>query len=290
MSLPDSGFILKRRTKTGFFPLAWILFILMLFFVQCRRDFSTATGDLQEPKTRHHFKILFVGSSLTSWSLMPQITGEIALSMGDTLDISTSALGSGTFQMHVSSASTCGFISEEQWDFVILQENGALSAVTEAEASVKIFPYAVILDSLIHAASPLAQIILYMPPAYQEGQKELCESDPELCDFNGMQERIIKNTLILSRLIQAPVAPVGVIWQQIFKSDSSIILHDADKIHANRTGAYATACTIYSTIFQQSPVGAAIPDRISEQTGLLIQDWVSEILLNPDSDWYQDTQ
>lgn len=258
-------------------PVYLLLILSVLFLSHCVREF----GSESFPEIRkHRFNILFLGSSMTGWGMMPHQTRDVALSLGDTLDMQFHAIGGGTMEMHTTNPRTLGMIAGTTWDYVVIETNPTLIAYPADQAARQIHPYALILDSLVHASSPEAEIVLYMPPAFKDGMPNRCVTDPGVCGCEEMQNRIAENILAVSDLLDAQVAPAGRVWQEVFAADSTIDLHDVDRRHANFTGAYVTACTIYATIWKRELTGCLVPELISEETAMIIHSAVIDVVLN----------
>ena len=66
-------------------------------------------------------EVLFIGNSYTYQNNMPQLVSNIATSFGDTLNYESSLLGGATFNIHSTNSATLSKISQEPWDYVVLQ-------------------------------------------------------------------------------------------------------------------------------------------------------------------------
>jgi len=121
------------------------------------------------------------------------------------------------------------------------------------------FPAAQILRDSIMLHNPCANIITYMTWGRRYGGRQCHGSlsrdcSPQFADFNQMQDTITKSYSLLSNLITAQCAPVGVAWQRIL-NDTNFVLHRSDNSHPTPLGSYIAACVIHSSIWKQRTSG-----------------------------------
>jgi PKD repeat protein len=97
-----------------------------------------------------------------------------------------------------------------------------------------------------------------------------------------MQDTITKSYSLLSNLIAAQCAPVGIAWQKIL-NDTNFVLHVSDNSHPTPLGSYVAACVIYSSIWKQRSIGLDFTSGLPLST-------VSYIQLKADSTVFHNTQ
>ena len=197
------------------------------------------------------FDVLLIGSSFTNgYSLMLQ---EIVFNSGDSINRLTSSIGGGTIKRHLIDAKTLQFISENELDYVMIQESGYNASFTHEEFQESTIPYLKTLIDTIKYYSPDARIGLYMSHAYKTGNTGKCEKDSLICDYKGMQKRIIQNYTAIAEKFNLEVAPVGHYWQKFNNENPKIKLWSSDNIHAAPIGNYLTASIIFETIYNHKP-------------------------------------
>lgn len=87
---------------------------------------------------------------------------------------------------------------------------------------------------------------LYMIPAFTESHKSF---DPDLI-------RIIEEMYTLSgNMNQTLVIPVGLAFETAYMARPDIKLHKIDGTHPDLLGTYLAACTVFASVFNESPVG-----------------------------------
>src|SRR6056297_3672970 len=94
---------------------------------------------------------LFLGNSYTySNGGVPQMTGEIAASLNDTLITDQNTPGGYTLQQHSENATSLSKIAAQNWDFVVLQEQSQMPSFPPAQVEADVYPYAEILCDSIY--------------------------------------------------------------------------------------------------------------------------------------------
>lgn len=140
-----------------------------------------------------------------------------------------------SLEWHWKNQSSRDAIKAKQWDFVVLQDRSG-GPLEEPESFERA---AALLDAEIR--NQVAKTIFYMTWADRlrpETQATLTEAYARMAQNLG-----------------ATLAPVGLAWEAIHRSDPDFDLHHRDGRHANPTGSYLTACVFYSVLFNASPVG-----------------------------------
>ena len=85
-------------------------------------------------------RVLFLGNSATFVNDLPQMTADIASSMGDTLIYDYNTPGGYTFQEHSTNTTSLNKIMQGNWDFVVLQGSGRVAMEID-QVEVEVFPY-----------------------------------------------------------------------------------------------------------------------------------------------------
>ncbi|MBI5541482.1 MAG: T9SS type A sorting domain-containing protein [Bacteroidia bacterium] len=216
-------------------------------------------------------KILFVGNSYTYANDLPNTIKNLALSGGDTITVDSSTPGGYTFQLHTTNATTLAKINSTQWDYVVLQEQSQLPSFEPVQVQSDVYPYAYILDSLIHKNNACTQTVFYMTWGRKYGDASNCAFYPPVCTFEGMGARLRQSYLEMGDMFECAVAPAGMAWKRSRALDSTINLWSSDNSHPSVEGTYLTACVFYSTIFQKHSAGLSYISGINAQTANFLQ-------------------
>ena len=209
---------------------------------------ALAMSTLAHATTR---KVLYIGNSYTATNNLPAIVDSIATAMGDTIIYDVSAPGGYTFQMHSTNATTLAKIAAQQWDVVILKEQSQRPAFPPSQVATEVYPYARILDSLIHANDSCTQTMFMMTWGRANGDASNCASYPVICTYSGMQMRLRESYLQMAVDNHGDVIPVGNAFRIMMDSAYTPWLYSPDSSHPSLAGSYLQACNVYSSIFHR---------------------------------------
>ena len=229
-----------------------ILFILALLLPVQR-------GQTQD----HSIHVLFIGNSLTQVNNLPGMIADLAKQQGIDMSVDMYTPGGYTFEAHAKDAHVLAKINQENWDFVVLQEQSQRPALPEAHVRQFVFPYAEQICQQVRQANPKAQIIFYMTMAKKDAA------------YTEKQTKINTSYALLAQENKALLAPVGKAWQSFRQQHPSVNIY-ADDTHPNPAGTYLTACVFFKTFFNQSVIGLTHPGKINNQTAQLIQHLVEK--------------
>ncbi len=229
--------------------------------------------------------VLFIGNSYTSVNDLPELTGQLALSMGNTLAVASSSPGGYTFQQHTTYAATQNLIDQGAWDFVVLQEQSQLPSFPPAQVAAQCLPYAAQLVGQVRAASPCAEAVFYMTWGRENGDQQNCAGWPPVCTYEGMQQQLRQSYLQMAQDNSAECAPAGMAWKRMRAEFPAINLYSSDGSHPSVAGSYLVACTLYSTFFRTSSVGASFTSSLDAATALTLQQVASSVVLDSLGTW-----
>ena len=249
----------------------FILIITLLFFVH----FVNAQKK----------KILFIGNSYTYVNDLPGTLYNIALSGQDTIVYDSSAPGGYTFQNHTNNSTTLAKINAAHWHYVILQEQSQLPSFPPSQVQTEVYPYAEILDSLIHVNYSCTKTVFYMTWGRKYGDASNCGFYPPVCTFEGMGARLRQSYLEMGDMFECPVAPVGMAWKKSRELDSTINLWSGDNSHPSVAGTYLTACVFYSTIFKKHTAGLSYISSLNPATALFLQQVADSTVFDSLATW-----
>lgn len=230
-------------------------------------------------------RVLFIGNSYTSVNDLPEMTRQLALSLGNTLVVASSMPGGTTFSQHCALAATQNLIAQGNWDLTVLQEQSQLPSFPPTQVAAQCLPYAAQLVSQVRAASPCAEPVFYMTWGRENGDQQNCASWPLVCTYAGMQQQLRQSYLQMAQDNSAECAPAGMAWKRMREEFPAINLYSSDGSHPSVAGSYLVACTLYSTFFRTSSVGASFTSSLDAATALTLQQVASSVVLDSLGTW-----
>lgn len=239
--------------KAVFLLLALIIFISNSGFAQNKR-------------------ILWLGNSYTAYNNLPSMFYNLALSGGDTIIFDANMPGGFTLNAHTANQTSLNKIAQGNWDYVILQAQSQEPSFPPAQVISQTLPYAIELDSLIHASSPCAKTVFYMTWGRKYGDSQNCVNYPPLCTFEGMSNRLRWGYKTMADETEGIISPVGSSWKNAWYADSTINLWNADLSHPSAAGSYLAACTFYSTILRKPSLGLSYFAGLEANTAAFFQE------------------
>ncbi len=237
------------------------------------------------PAVAQTSRVLFIGNSYTDVNNLPEMTRQLALSLGETLVVSSSTPGGVTFQGHTTNTTTQNLIDQGGWDYVVLQEQSQLPSFPPGQVASDCYPYATILVDDIRTHSLCAETVFYMTWGRENGDAQNCASWPPVCTYEGMQERLRISYLQMAQDNSAECAPAGMAWKRVREEFPAINLYSSDGSHPSVAGSYLVACTMYSTFFRRTTVGASFTSTLDAATAATLQQVASSVVLDSLDTW-----
>lgn len=210
---------------------------------------------------------------------------QLATSMGDTLIYDQNTIGGYTLQQHCIDATTISKIFSQQWDVVILQEQSQRPAFSPGQVATDVYPYAHILDSMVHKNNACSQTMFLMTWGYKNGDASNCASYPPICTYAGMQARLRESYLEMATNNAANVAPVGVAWKIVRDSFATIDLYSPDQMHPGIAGSYLEACVTYASVFHKNPYGSSYKAGIAATDAATLQRIAGKVVFDSLNSW-----
>jgi len=232
-------------------------------------------------------KVLFIGNSYTGVNDLPGLVRDLALSNGDSMIVDSYSPGGYTFEGHFMDANTEAKIYSQQWDYVVLQEQSQRPSFSPAQVAMEVYPYAILLDSMIHDNNPCSETVFYMTWGRKNGDASNCGFYPPVCTYEGMQARLRESYIEMALQNGATVSPVGAAWRYLRSLNPAYDLYQVDESHPSIHGSYLAACTFYAAIFHKSPVGSSFLAGIPQLEATEIQNAVQAVVMDSISYWYQ---
>ena len=232
------------------------------------------------------YDILFVGNSYTYYNNMPQMVADIASSFGDTISFDQSTPGGASLYGHSQNQTTLDKINQQDWDYVVLQDQSQNPSLSPSYVSANVYPYAQSLVNAIEQNYNCSEPLFYMTWGRKYGDQSNCNNYPPVCTYLGMQQRLRDSYINMGSTNNASVSPVGVAFKNSIANDSTIDLYNNDNSHPSVYGSYLAACTFYSTIFKQPCLGSSFfPLGIDSLTASFLQQIATNTVLDSIATW-----
>lgn len=224
-----------------------------------------------QPKTN----VLFIGNSFTHMNNMPKLFEQLANSKKKNVYADSIAVSGSTLKAHSERPSTYVKMKSRQWDYVFVQGFSREFAEDSSTIRTNSIPYAKLLIDSVLKYSPCAQIYFYMTWGYEKGYPQQPANDT----YEKMQQRVYNGYMYMSDSLQYPVAPTGMVWKHIRETHPTLDLYFTDRYHPNIFGSYVAACTAFTSIYKESPVGGAFPKKIDTASAKIIQQAAASTVL-----------
>jgi len=232
-------------SRRAFFKTSLTILVTLLAFSP---GIITQEKSPELPSTR----VLFIGNSYTYFNNLPEIFTRLA-EFGHQGKVETRMLAPGGWRLkdHWEGGEARKALRENKWNYVVLQEQSTLGVNFFLEgrqrvSSDQIFrPYAKKWAAEVRKAGAT-------PVFYLTWARKASPEDQAALNFVYMRA---------ARESGAQVAPVGIAWARVGEQQPILELYYADGSHPSPAGSYLAGCTLYATIFHQSPTG--LPGRIT---------------------------
>ena len=230
-------------------------------------------------------RVLFIGNSFTYFNDLPGTLQRLAAGASKRdrryLAVRSFTPGGCTLKRHSENPEVLAAIAGGGWDYVVLQEQSTAPALPTRTVAQNTYPYAALLDSLVMAANPGAQVIFYMTWGHKDGCTQEHGDYPLIDTYEGMQARLATSYLEMAHDNDARCAPVGLAWQRVRAERPYDTLYRNDRYHPSAMGTYLAACVIYATMLAspyQSSYTADLPPATAEYLQSVAQQTVLQNL------------
>lgn len=232
------------------------------------------------------YDVLFIGNSYIYYNDLPDMLSKISTSLGDSIFFDQYTPGGYSLYAHSQDQLTIDKINQQNWDYVVLQDQSQRPSLSPAYVSTAVFPYAEQLVDLIYQNYNCSEPLFYMTWGRKNGDQTNCVNYPPVCTYLGMQERLRHSYVSMGFSNNATISPVGIAFKNCIAFDSTIELYNNDNSHPSVHGSYLAACVFYSSIFKKPSIGALyIPNAISSSDALFLQQIASSTVLDSISSW-----
>ncbi len=229
---------------------------------------------------------LFIGNSYVYTNDLPAQIKNIAISMGDELITDSNTPGGYTFELHSTNATTLSKIALGTWDYVILQEQSQIPSFPIGQVETICFPYATILDDLIHEANSCAETVFFMTWGRKEGDAGNCPTWPPVCTYEGMDSLLNLRYRMMAEDNDALLSPVGQVWYFIRDLYPEIELYNPDFSHPSVNGTYAAALTFYTILFQKNPLDITYNGSVTPDNAMHMREVVKSVVYDSLVFWH----
>ena len=232
------------------------------------------------------YDVLFIGNSYTYYNDLPDMLSKISSSFGDSIFHDQNTPGGYSLYAHSQDQLTIDKINQQNWDYVVLQDQSQRPSLSPAYVSTAVFPYAQQLVDLIYQNYNCTEPLFYMTWGRKNGDLTNCVNYPPVCTYLGMQESLRDSYISMGINNNATVSPVGIAFKNAIALDSTIELYNNDNSHPSVYGTYLAACVFYSTIFKKSSIGSLfVPSAISASDALFLQQIAYSTVLDSVLTW-----
>lgn len=229
-------------------------------------------------------KVCFLGNSYTYVNDMPGIVSDLATADGNTLVKDQNTPGGYTLMGHSSNSTSLAKIAQDNWDYVVLQDQSQLPSFPWSQVQTDVFPYAEILVDSIRSANECAIPLFFNTWGRLNG-------DPQwdsINTFDKMNQRLYNSYGWMAYTHSAKRAPVGMGFNHVQDDMGAPVtlatLFSGDGSHPAIHGSYLTACIFYEIIFEVDVQGNThIPAGISGPEATYLQFVAHHVVHDVDS-------
>lgn len=214
-------------------------------------DFIYASDTENTQKT---YKILFIGNSHTYYNDLPEMFK--ALANADGINCEISSITSDRYKLSDFADENDKYgqqvynaLTNSSWDYVVLQENRAVLVENAYKTETAVNK----LYSLIKNAG--AKMVVYATQPNNIGSTfKLNSTSLYLTDLQ-IEQILTRNNFKIANENDGLVATSGTNFMRVMQDYPEISMYISDNLHPTVAGSYLAACTIYHTVFNQSPYG-----------------------------------
>jgi hypothetical protein len=208
-------------------------------------------------------KVLFIGNSLTYYNDLPLMLEAIAAQAGRTLTTHAVTIGGGSLEDHFRERSASAELARGGYQIVIMQQGP--SSLPESQAHL--LEWTTRFNTPIRAGG--ARPALYM--VWPEFER--------FAFFDAVRESYSNAALA----VQGMFIPAGEAWRAAWRVDPNLPLYGSDHFHPSPLGSYAAALSMFTELYQQSPVG--LPARLQLSNGETFQFNATQVLMLQEAAW-----
>lgn len=188
-----------------------------------------ACGNSSGPELTGGIRVLFIGNSLTYVNDLPRTLSDMALTVGDTIQVRSVALPNFALIDHYRGGSDAlNEINLGRWDFVVLQQGPSTTAINR--------------DSLILAAK------LFEPHIRAAGATPALYMVWPTTDRLAFFDEARISYQMAAAGVNGVFMPAGKAWQTAWATDPELAFFQSDGLHPTELGTYLAALVIYERL------------------------------------------
>jgi hypothetical protein len=212
--------------------------------------------------------VLFVGNSFTFYNSMPALVHQLeaADAGAPPFFVAEYTRGGWTLEDASRDDGLASLLGDVRWDVVVVQEQSQLLSFPPEQRREETYPFARALRREISSAG--GQTVLFMTWGYREGDPGNYPGDT----FTAMQLRLAEGYSELGAELSAPVAPVGLAWEEALRREPALDLWDWDGEHPNAAGSYLAACVFYAMLSGRNPSRSEFTAGLEPAEARFLQD------------------
>jgi hypothetical protein len=213
-------------------------------------------------------RVLLIGASYFACNDMAGKVRELARTGKKNLYLSDEAVVSGKLlRHHRETPSTLNSIKRTRWDEVVMCDAGV--GPSYESLSPPRYPYSwrsLTRESLQYYVDEVKKVkakpLFIVPWAFEDGMTWLKGWGDT---YEQMQTLIDKNTAQWAKEMDIAMVPVGPAFREVLKVHKEPhYLYATDFSHPSARGSYLMACTLYASLYGESPEGLAHPQSITD--------------------------
>lgn len=190
---------------------------------------AVACGNSAGPELTGGIRVLFIGNSLTYVNDLPRTLSEMALTVGDTIQVRSVALPNYALIDHYQGGSDAlNEINLGRWDFVVLQQGPSTTAINR--------------DSLILTAK------LFEPHIRASGATPALYMVWPTTDRLAFFDEARISYQMAAAGVNGVFMPAGKAWQTAWATDPNLAFFQSDGLHPTPLGTYVAALVIYERL------------------------------------------
>jgi hypothetical protein len=190
---------------------------------------GVACGNSSGPELTGGIRVLFIGNSLTYVNDLPRTLSELALMVGDTIQVRTIALPNYALIDHYQGGSDAlNEIHLSPWDFVVLQQGPSTTTINR--------------DSLILTAK------LFEPHIRAAGATPALYMVWPTTDRLAFFDEARISYQMAAAGVNGVFLPAGKAWQTAWATDPNLSFFQSDGLHPTPLGTYLAALVIYERL------------------------------------------
>jgi len=198
-------------------------------------------------------QVLFIGNSFIAKNSLPEMFKQLSTAAGKVPHFDQYTPAGYSLKEHSEDPITIEKVSQCTWDVVILQEQGQIPS-NDPGRDTMMYPYAVILDSIIHHNNPCTKIMFFLTWANKYGDINIIQQGGS-DSYDAMQQRIREGYFEIADSTGNTIIPAGIAWKHIRDNYPAYELYEPGDVLPTLYGSYLAACVVFSSVYKESCLG-----------------------------------